>query len=378
MKTLKKWMNLSDTEAGLFVWSALLIFLIRCAGLLFNNFAETAFLKRFGVEFLPVIYILNPVVTLVVLAKLTNIMDRVSGYRILGWCLVFCGLSASAFRALIPLGSDIIYPVLFVMKVQFETILGILFWNLANDLFNLRLSKRLFPLITAGGVVGDICGSVFTPVLAQAVSINNLVLVYGFISICAAVVVFRMRNAFPAVLVSGRKGKEKKKKETLLQQFSGMRRLMKSSTLVTVLVLLTFFANVVLPVMNYQFNFAVDAYFATETQMLGFFGYFRAVMNAVSLGLLFYSSRFYGKFGLPVALMFHPANYMFVFLAFLFRFDVFTAMYARFSTSVFRTVFNKPVNNILIGIFPESYRSQVRPFLRGAVARAALIAGSLL
>ena len=378
MKRLKKWMNLSDTEVGLFLWSALLIFLIRCAGLLFNNFSETAFLKRFGVEFLPVIYIINPIITLVVLARLSNLMNRVSGYRILGWCLVFCGVSASAFRALIPLETGIIYPVLFVMKVQFETILGILFWNLANDLFNLRQSKRLFPLITAGGVVGDISGSVFTPVLAQAVSIDNLVVVYGFISICAALLVFRMRNAFPATLVSGRKGEKKKQKESLLQQFAGMRRLMKSSALVTVLVLLTFFANVVLPVMNYQFNFAVDAYFATETQMLQFFGYFRAVMNAASLGLLFYSGRFYGKFGLPVALMFHPANYIFVFLAFLFRFDVFSAMYARFSTNVFRTVFNKPVNNILIGIFPESYRSRVRPFLRGAVARIALVAGSLL
>ena len=378
MKTLKKWMNLSDTEAGLFVWSALLIFLIRCAGLLFNNFSETAFLKRFGVEFLPVIYIINPIITLVVLARLSNLMDRVSGYRVLGWCLVFCGLSVSAFRALIPLETGVIYPVLFVMKVQFETILGILFWNLANDLFNLRQSKRLFPLITAGGVVGDISGSVFTPVLAQAVSIDNLVVVYGFISVSAALLVFRMRNAFPAVLVSGRKGKKKKKGESLLQQFAGMRRLMKSSALVTVLVLLTFFANVVLPVMNYQFNFAVDRYFATETQMLQFFGYFRAVMNAVSLGLLFYSGRFYGKFGLPLALMFHPANYVFVFLAFLFRFDVFSAMYARFSTNVFRTVFNKPVNNILIGIFPESYRSRVRPFLRGAVARTALMGGSLL
>ena len=378
LKTLKKWMNLSDSEARLFVWSALLIFLIRCAGLLFNNFSETAFLKRFGVEFLPVIYIVNPIVTLVILAKLSNLMNRVSGYRILGWCLVFCGLAASSFRVLIPLESGIIYPVLFVMKVQFETILGILFWNLANDLFNLRQSKRLFPLITAGGVTGDICGSVFTPFLAQAVSINNLVLVYGLISVFAAVLVFRMQAAFPAVLVSGRKGEKKKQGETLLQQFAGMRRLMKSSALVTVLVLLTFFANVVLPVMNYQFNFAVDSYFATETQMITFFGYFRAVMNAASLGLLFYSGRFYGKFGLPVALIFHPANYIFVFLAFLFRFDVFSAMYARFSTNVFRTVFNKPVNNILIGIFPESYRSRVRPFLRGTVARIALVGGSLL
>ena len=49
--------------------------------------------------------------------------------------------------------------------------LAMFFWNLAHDLYNVRQSKRLFPLMTAGGVVGLIVSSLILPIfkLSQAV-----------------------------------------------------------------------------------------------------------------------------------------------------------------------------------------------------------------
>jgi len=74
--------------------------------------------------------------------------------------------------------------------------------------------------------------------------------------------------------------------------------------------------NIVIPIMNYQFNFAIDQAFATEGKMLEFFGYFRGVLNIVSLIILLFVGRIYKRLGLPVALMFHPFNYMVAFMAF--------------------------------------------------------------
>jgi hypothetical protein len=92
---------------------------------------------------------------------------------------------------------------------------------------------------------------------------------------------------------------------------------MKSSVLVKILVVLTFMPNVVIPIMNYQFNFAVNEQFATESGLIEFFSYFRGVLNIISLVILLFVGKLYDRFGLPVALMFHPFNYMMVFLAFL-------------------------------------------------------------
>ncbi|MBU1903753.1 MAG: hypothetical protein KJ573_09215, partial [Proteobacteria bacterium] len=60
---LRKWLNIYEDEVGLFLWSALLLFFIHVANILFNNMAETAFLKRYGVQYLPIVYMINAVST---------------------------------------------------------------------------------------------------------------------------------------------------------------------------------------------------------------------------------------------------------------------------------------------------------------------------
>ena len=100
-------------------------------------------------------------------------------------------------RIVVGLDFSPIYPVLFLLKAQYEALLALVFWNLANDLFNTRQSKRLFPLITAGGVLGAIAGSFGTPWLSKAFSLNNLMLVYWVTTGAAAAVVWRMDTLFP-------------------------------------------------------------------------------------------------------------------------------------------------------------------------------------
>ncbi|GAB6143727.1 cyclic nucleotide-binding domain-containing protein [Desulfocicer niacini] len=375
---IKRWMKIRPEEMGLFFGAVTLIFLIRCAGLIFNNFAETAFLKRFGVSWLPVLYIANPMITLFLLEKLSSIKPHLSAYTRLSFLLMGCGITAFFLWLLLFLEGRFLYPLLFVMKVQFETLLSVFFWNLGNELFNFHQSKRLFPLITIGGVLGDMGGNLLTVGFSKAVAINHLVLMYGTVLLSAACITRYLGGRFPLQVVPGVSKSSEKKTSTFLKRIAGIGPLMKKSTLVLVMVGLTFFANVVLPIMNYQFNVAVDHSFGAENAMIVFFGTFRGAMNAVSILLLFFSGRFYGKWGIPVALLFHPVNYFLVFLGFLFRFDLVSAMYARFSTNVVRTTFNQPVNNMLIGIFPDAYRSKIRPFLRGVVARAGLITGSCL
>jgi len=373
---LKKWLAVYDDEIALFGWTALLLFLLSAASVILNNYAETAFLKRFGVKHLPVIYMLNSALTFIIMGLLAGVMARLPGIRLLTYVLVFFGGSVAAFRFIIPFEFKLLYPLLFILKAQYSILLGLLFWNLANDFFNTRQAKRLFPLITAGGVVGTLLGSAGTPVLAAFISMDNLTIVYGTIMLLAALAVGKMGARFPTLLVAREKPKKGGSRPSVMKQFQDVIPLMKSSALVGVLILLTLVPNVIIPILNYQFNFAIDSQFATETGMVRFFGYFRSFMSVVSLILLFFISKAYSRWGLPVALMFHPLNYMLVFVAFLLRFDVFSAMYARLSTTVIRTTLNKPVSDILMGIFPVSYRAALRPFLRGTIVRIGLFTGS--
>jgi uncharacterized membrane protein YeaQ/YmgE (transglycosylase-associated protein family) len=379
MKLIGKWLNIYEDEIGLFMWSMILLFLIRSSGIIFNNFAETAFLKRYGVEYLPIVYMLNSIATFIIMGVLAGIMARLPGARLLSYLLVFCGTSVAGLRFIIPFGFDLIYPILFLLKAQYEILLGLLFWNLANDLFNTRQSKRLFPLITAGGVVGDIIGSFGTPIIAKIISLDNLMLIYLVTTVLGALTVKGLGSRFPTILLVDKETlatKKGKPRTGIIEEIKKIIPIMKESTLVKILILLTFLPNVVIPIMNYQFNFAVNEQFATEGGLIAFFGYFRGSMNIISLFILMFVGRAYGRLGLPVVLMFHPFNYVLAFLAFLLRFDIFAAIYARMSTNILRTTFNKPATAVLMGLFPESHRAVMRAFLRGTVVRVGLLISS--
>jgi ATP/ADP translocase len=177
-KKIGRWFDVHEDELALFMWTMALLFLVRSSGILLNNYAETTFLKRFGVEYLPIVNMINAVLTLFIVGLMTGFMTRLPGARLLARLFVFCGLSVTVIRVIIPFGVDLVYPILFMLKSQFEVLLALLFWNLANDLFNTRQSKRLFPLITAGGVIGQILGSFATPFVARWLHLDNLLLVY--------------------------------------------------------------------------------------------------------------------------------------------------------------------------------------------------------
>ena len=365
-----------EDEIALLLWTVVLLFIIRSGGTLLNNFAETAFLKRYGVEYLPIVNMINAVVTFFLTGILTAFTGRMAASRLLSWVFIFCGISITVMRLAIPLGYEIIYPVMFMMKSQFEMLQALMFWNLANDLFNNRQSKRLFPLVTAGGVVGMILGSFLTPWVASAFRMDNLLYVYMALTVAGAVLVNAMTSRFPTLVFSDHKTGKAKGRTPMIEEIKRVAPLIKESTLFKIVLVLTFMPNVVIPIINYQFNYAIDNQFASESSMIHFFGYFRGVLNIISLFILLFVGRIYGRWGISVALMFHPFNYAIALLGFLFRFDIFAAMYARMSTTVIRTTINVPANAILMGLFPDSYRAMIRPFLRGTVVRIALFLGS--
>ncbi|RJQ66006.1 MAG: cyclic nucleotide-binding protein [Desulfobacteraceae bacterium] len=376
LNRIARWLDIHEKEVGLFLWTLTLLFIVRSSGILLNNYAETVFLKRYGVEFMPVVNMLNAVVTVVVMGIMGGLMQRYGEPDLLAGTFLFTGGSIIALRLMIPFGIDLIYPIMFMLKALYEVLLAMLFWNLANDLFNTRQSKRLFPLITAGGVIGQILGSFGTPLLVRWFNFDNLLVVYTLISILGAVVVWAMMKRFPALLMAEANTKAAPKSSSMRKEIQALWPLMKGSLLLRVMILLSLMPNVVIPIINYQFNYAVDQTYASETGLLGFFGWFRGVLNIISLILLLFVGRIYGRWGLPVALMFHPLNYITAFLAFFFRFDIISAVYARMSTNIIRATINIPATAVVMGLFPESFRAMVRPFLRGTVVRIGLFVGS--
>ena len=363
-------------ELRLFVWVAGLMFVMTASFMLLNNYAETVFLKRYGVKKLPNIYLINSVITFFLMNYIMLVLQRISTIRLLRWLFIICPATVLSLRLFLSF-PGIVYPLYYILKTQYETLLLLMFWNLGNELFNTRQSKRIFPIIMAGGVLGRICGSASTGLIASWIRVDNIVFVYGALQFTCFFLSVYLERGFAVIggekLVRGRK-----KKSSFIDEMKSILPLAREHKLFKILIITTLMANLMIPLFNYQFNYVLDRHFVSEGGLIDFFGWFRSAFNCISFVLLMLTGRFFAFFGLTTAFLFHPFNYILVFLATLFHFKLGSVMYGRISTAVIRSTLNAPSLAAIMGLFPKDVGSKARPLLRGTIVRIGTFGGSLV
>src|SRR3990172_9683721 len=113
-----------------------------------GNGIEALFYSRFGVQYLPYMYIALGVVTLLTSLGLTALLSRVPRQ----WLYVVLPLALAALlifaRALVAFNLNWFYPVMWLGMNVIGTLQGLLTWGLAGAACDTRQAKRLFPLFS--------------------------------------------------------------------------------------------------------------------------------------------------------------------------------------------------------------------------------------
>lgn len=373
---IEKVFRVYPQEIKLLLWVSAIQLVMNTSSIMINNFAQTTFLKRFGVGALPTVYLIEAALTFFFAGLVGILMERFRAMRVFTGLLLFFGLAIGCVRALLPMEISLIYPALFILKSQAAGILPILYWEILGDLFTTQQSKRLYTLITAGGILGTTVGSLLTGKVAHWLGGNNILLIFiGGMALAALLNELTEKVAgFPIeTRTDRRQNKLPGKFKDNLREFIDYTR---KSTLLKYMILLLAIPNMILPMLDFQFNVLVDAHYATETGTLNFFGVFRGVSNAVIFITLLFSGRLISRWGVPKTMLIHPINYFFAFTSIFAGYNIVAGVYARFSTELLKMTLNNPARAILYNFFPERVRGLIRLFLRGGVVRAADFAGS--
>ena len=312
---LRNWLDIRSDELKGFTLATFTLSLITASNVLFSNYAETAFLKRFGVDSLPNVILVNTISAIVVMSLVSRLLQRFPGHTILRWTLVFCTLSVFLARIAIPLEIKFLYPVFYVMKTQYEILLTFLFWYLANHIFSARQSKRLFPLMVSGGILGGLFGSFSTLWFVHLGAVDNVLWAYVAGTMTAAFLAGRLASAEELQSVKEKSSPKRKTRSLFFAEVRKVLPMMEKLKLVRWLVLLTLIPNVIPPLLNYQVSFAIDMTYTNESSMLSFFSFYRAAQLILALILSLFASRIYNRFGLSGGLLIHPFNHLLIFFA---------------------------------------------------------------
>jgi HEAT repeat protein len=266
---------------------------------------------------------------------------------------------------------------MYIARQQYKGVMLILAWNVCNDIFDTRQSKRIFPLITAGGILGRILGSFSTNLLSHWTRLDNLLLVSAGLLILGAWVSHRTGQIFSPLVASGSQSPEEANRASPIAGIKEMSLLVRGSLLFLLLAGIRILPNVIGPMFDFQYGVILDQSIGTESGLIRFYGGFRGAMNVITFGILLFVGTVYKRVGLPNALLFRPGNYFLAFSLLLFRFDLLVGVYARISISVFTMTLHNPARNTMINLFPDAFRAKIRPLLQVA-SRAGSLIGSLI
>lgn len=375
VQRLRRALSIEPGEGALVLWSAATLFLVESASVAVSNVSDTLFLKRVGVDYLPIVFLANSIL----LTGTTFVAGRLSvrfeqGRLLLATFVVLAALLVVLW-ALVVAEAPGISTTLVIVSKQIDVIALLLFWTAIGTLMTSRQSKRLVALMTAGGTLGTIAGSFASGPVGEHLGIPALLVLAAVAFVLAAVVTLPLRRAGRPRLYRGRAPAGPASRPTL-------RELWAESSLFRVLVGSAFLAGVLGPMLYFEFSRAADL--ATqvpdgEQELLELYGLLRGWINvgvlAVQVGV---SAALFRLVGVPAAAALAPATYVLGFSALGVRFGLSTAMPAMMTTSVLDHTVYEPALRILGALLPPRFRTGATSIIQGPSKRAGAAAGSLL
>src|SRR3990170_3237593 len=151
-----------------------------------GNAADALFFLRFGVEFLPYMFMLLGATNFIVSLSYAAGLGRFDKRRYFVALLVALAIVLLVERAAILLNLPGLYPVLWITVNIISSVLGILTWNVAGEVCDARQAKRLFSLFVSAGILGGVVGNFITGPIAKALGTENLLLLYVVLLLISA------------------------------------------------------------------------------------------------------------------------------------------------------------------------------------------------
>ena len=142
-----------------------------------NTGVEALFFSRYGVEFLPHMYMALGVLSFFITLGVTALLGRVRHETLYVVLPVVVGLILVGGWASIYTDLDIVYPALWLGMAVIESVNSLVIWGVASMMCDTRQSKRLFPLFNTGRILGSVMGGFGTSILVNWIGTEALILV---------------------------------------------------------------------------------------------------------------------------------------------------------------------------------------------------------
>ncbi len=339
----------------------LYIFLVISSNLILKPTVLSLFLSEFGVDQLPLVFILVAVFAAVGIAFYTYSLKTTSINVIIVRTFLYSNLSFFLFWILIEINflSGWALYLFYIWVAIFSVLSASQFWIFANLIFNTREAKRLFGFIGAGAIAGGIFGGYLTSILAGLIGSENLILISIFmLSSCIPIINYLWKEN---VLNYDSKIKQY---DTVKSFSEHPLKLIKSSKHLTYLAAIVGVSVIVARLVEFQFSAIASLEIPNEDELTAFFGFWFSNMNIISLIIqLFVTRKVVGVFGVGTSLFFLPAGIFMGTLSVFISPHLWSAILLRISDGSLKQSINKSSMELLALPVPVEIKKQTKSYI---------------
>ena len=340
---------------------------------------ETLFFTRYGVEYLPYMYLPLGIISLLTSLGITALLGRVRRETL--YIFIPIGVAALTVFAWMALFSTwlLVYPILWLGKEVINSLISLVTWGIAGTVCDTRQSKRLFPLFNAGRILGAVIGGVGTGLLVNKIGTQNLLLVWAGMLIIAFVFTRALLHghipAEPIIQIH-----HKQKQPSLFQEMKQGYQFALGSSLMRWVSFAAILFSILYRCIDLPFSISATTHFLQdENTLASFLGLFSGLSTAAAfLASLFVANRLYARIGIMNAILVLPIIYLIGFGGMTLS-NTFALIIAfRFAQMLWLSGIADPAYQAMFNVIPSARRDQVRTFVGGIPEQAGTFLAGLI
>jgi HEAT repeat protein len=346
------------------------------AGLALGQSSIDALLfARFGVELLPLLYVLLGVLSAVVSLVVTGLLQRTPSRSLFVIIPLILAALLLLGRFSVSSGTAAVYGALWLLAGVALLVQGFYLWGIAGLVTDTRQAKRLFPLFAAGGIAGAAMGGLVTGPLAAWLGAENLLLVWAASLVAVAALARRLvgRHAAPVSAMSRHGWRP-------LHAIRQGWQVMWGSAMLRWLAVAALLFSVLLYLLYLPFSGAAAERFPDAGRLAGFLGTFTGVATVMALLVsVLVAPRLFAGWGAPSVVVGYGVVYVAGFALLVFDSSFISLAAVRFVQLIAMQGLANSAWETMINVTPPERRDQARAFINGLPAQAGTaLAGVLL
>jgi HEAT repeat protein len=346
------------------------------AGLALGQSSIDALLfARFGVELLPLLYVLLGVLSAVASLVVTGLLQRTPPRSLYVTIPLVLATLLVIGRFAVSSGTAAVYGALWLLAGVALLVQGFYLWGIAGLVTDTRQAKRLFPLFAAGGIAGAAMGGLVTGSLAAWLGAENLLLVWAVSLVAVTALARRLmaRHAAPIAAMSRHGWRPLRAIRQGWQVMSG-------STMLRWLAVAALLFSVLLYLLYLPFSAAAAERFPDAGRLAGFLGTFTGVATVMALLVsVLGAPRLFAGWGAPSVVVAYGVVYVAGFALLVFDSSFISLAAVRFVQLIAMQGLANSAWETMINVTPPERRDQARAFINGLPAQAGTaLAGVML